>query len=53
MEATEAPECDQFEREYGDDEEGHVGISHLNDDMLLYIFLFLTIKDRIKIERGT
>ena len=49
MEATEAPECDQFETEYG----GHVGISHLNDDMLLYIFMFLTKKDRIKIERGT
>ena len=52
MEATEAPECDEFETECCVEEEDHVDISHLHDDMLLYIFMFLTMKDRIKIERG-
>jgi hypothetical protein len=49
MESVESPECDQFET---DEENDHVYFSHLNDDILLYIFMFLTIKERVKIERG-
>ena len=30
----------------------NVNIFLLNDDILLYIFMFLPIKDRVKIERG-
>ena len=52
MESVESPECDQFETDHVDEEDDHVDFSHLNDDILLYIFMFLTIKERVKIERG-
>ena len=48
MEKTEVLECDEF----GTDDIEDSDISRLNDDMLLYIFMFLTIKDRVRIERG-
>ena len=46
METAESAELD-----YNVDEEDNVNISHLNDDILLYIFMFLPIRDRVKIER--
>ena len=53
METAEAAEREQFETDpNGDDEDIQEDISRLNDDILLYIFMFLTRKDRVKIERG-
>ncbi|XP_028400363.1 F-box/LRR-repeat protein 7-like isoform X2 [Dendronephthya gigantea] len=48
MESSEISEC---EMDDGDNEETDVKIYRLNDDILLYIFMFLTIKERVKIER--
>jgi hypothetical protein len=50
METAEALERDEFDAD--DEEDVDANISHLNDDILLHIFMFLTIKDRVKIERG-
>lgn len=51
MESIEIPECDT-NNDDDNNEETDVKICSLNDDILLYIFMLLTIKERVRIERG-